>query len=54
MKQHPRIYLQPIDGGHTASRVNLQHCLELQREHPGVRVGVQMQKVMEAILEKRV
>lgn len=54
MKNHRKLYLQPVNGENTVNGENLKRVMELQKEHPHARVSVQLHKVLEAFIHERV
>lgn len=42
---HDCIFIQPINFEHTVNTDNLKRCLELQKQHPHLRLSTQMHKI---------
>lgn len=54
IKNHPLVYLQPINAEHTVNAENLKRVMDIQKDNPQYRVSLQLHKVLEHYIQERV
>lgn len=51
---HPRLYIQPVNFEHGIKNENVVKCLQIQRQHPNVRLSLQLHKVLSDYAKERI
>lgn len=54
VRAHPRKYIQPVNGEYSVNGDNLKLCVELQKQHPSLRISVQLHKVLSEFIKETV